>query len=266
MLTIPQFIQDTQNKELVAAFLKSNNVLSNAYKEAKAVDNIHKLLPDDFKRTFKDHLKTVDCDNHDICLADSMFIDFTCDDTTCTEITVDTNGKKQQIQPGKDKYKFYITEEGIFPQGEQESCIGYDCGKFVLTYHKLFDGLTPYCVAYSNGECTTCDDGYHHEGGKCSAVNFPNCDIYTGENCTCCESNYLLQASECITMESQNCLASENGSTCSTCKDKYHNNNGVCEQVDIPNCVGYTGDKCSNCGEKYLYDGSCYDVIANCSS
>ena len=68
MLTILQLIQHTNNKELVSGFLKSNNILSNAYKEAKAVDNIHKLMPEDFKRTFKEHLKTVECDNHDICL------------------------------------------------------------------------------------------------------------------------------------------------------------------------------------------------------
>ena len=67
-------------------------------------------------------------------------------------------------------------------------------------------------------------------------------------------------------MESQNCLASENGSTCSTCKDKYHNNNGVCEQVDIPNCLVYTGDKCSNCGDKHLYECECYDVIDRCTA
>ena len=211
MLTIPQLIQNAQNKELVSAFLKSNNVLSNAYKDVRAVDNIHKLMPDEFKRTFKDHLKTVECDNHDICLLDDMFIDFTCDDTTCTELTVDTNGKKQPNQPGKDKYKFDITEEGIIPQGEQESCIGYDCGKFVLTYHKLFEGLTPYCVAYSNGECTTCDDGYHQDGGKCFAVNILACDIYVGEECTKCETDYLLTDGECTGMETLHCLSSDNG-------------------------------------------------------
>ena len=67
-------------------------------------------------------------------------------------------------------------------------------------------------------------------------------------------------------MESQNCLASENGATCSTCKDQYRNNDGVCEQIDIPNCIAYTGDKCSNCGDKHLYDGECYDVIENCTN
>ena len=223
-------------------------------------------MPDDFKRTFKEHLKTVDCDNHDICLADSMFIDFTCDDTTCTEITVDTNGKKNPNQPGMDKYKFDITEEGIFPQGEQESCIGYDCGKFVLTYHKLFEGLTPYCVAYSNGECTTCDDGYYQEGGKCSAVDLPNCDIYTGENCTRCESNYLLQAGECITMESQNYVDTDDGSTCSTCKDHYSNNNGVCMYITIDDCIAYSKDKCSVCDSGFLQkNGACLSLSSqNC--
>ena len=64
-------------------------------------------MPEDFKRTFKEHLKTVDCDNHDICLLDDMFVDFTCDDTTCSELTVDTNGKKQPNQPGKCKLFIY---------------------------------------------------------------------------------------------------------------------------------------------------------------
>ena len=265
MLTIPNFIHTKTDKELVSGFLKSNTVLSNAYKEAKAVDNIHKLLPEEFKKIFKEHLKTVECEEHDACLIDNMFVDFTCDDVTCTELTVDTNGKKNPNQPGMDKYKFDITEEGVVPQGEQESCIGYDCGKFVLTYHKLFEGLTPYCVAYSNGVCTTCDDGYHQEGGKCSAVNLPNCDIYTGENCSRCESQYLLQAGECITMESQNCLATENGSTCTTCKDKYHNNNGVCEEVTINNCATYTGDTCATCDTNYhLFEEECYADIAHC--
>ena len=237
-LTIPQLIQNTNNKDLVSAFLKSNNVISNAYKNAKAIDNIHKMAPDDFKKTFKEYLKTVDCDTHDICLQDSMFVDFTCDDTKCTEIKVDTNGAKKPNQPGKDLFKFDITPDGIIPQGEQESCIGYDCGNYTLTYHKIFEGLTPNCVAYTDGKCKTCDDGYHLEDNKtCSQIINNGCATFEGEECTICKTGY-------------------EGTSCNQCSENYHSAGNYCYH-DIANCLTHnlTDDRCDDCGHYLLNDG-----------
>ena len=49
-------------------------MLSNAYKEAIVLDGIHKMNVIDFKKTFKEYLKTYECDTHDICLSDSMML------------------------------------------------------------------------------------------------------------------------------------------------------------------------------------------------
>ena len=55
-----------------------------------------------------------------------------------------------------------ITDKGLIAQGESEYCGtidgGLDCGKYILTYHKLFDGLINNCTAYDNGQCSTCQN------------------------------------------------------------------------------------------------------------
>ena len=66
-LMIPNFIHKKTDKELVSRFLKANTVLSNAYKDAIVIDGIHKMKADDFKQTFKNHLKSFECEEHDVC-------------------------------------------------------------------------------------------------------------------------------------------------------------------------------------------------------
>ena len=151
-----------------------------------------------------------------------MFVDFTCDETKCTEIKVDTNGSKKPNQPGKDLFKFDITPDGIIPQGEQESCIGYDCGNYTLTYHKLFEGLTPNCVAYEEGKCKTCDDGYHLEDNKtCSEIDMPTCAKFDGEVCEKCVSSYYINnENECINLPS-NCTEANKNGECTSCENNY---------------------------------------------
>ena len=48
VMTVPTLMQNSQNKELVSKYLKTNNVLTNAYKEAEAVSTLqlYKQSPD----------------------------------------------------------------------------------------------------------------------------------------------------------------------------------------------------------------------------
>lgn len=234
-LTIPNLMQNTNDKELVSSYLKIHNVLNNAYKEAESLTGfkINALSPEEFKTAFEDHLKLLGKRGcaHDVCLADGSFFDYECDENQCSSITVDTNGTKRPNSPGKDIYVFKITEKGLISEGEQDICSGYDCGNYVLSQHKLFTGLLDGCATYGdNGRCSGCADGYKLNNGLCSALNTPNCNAYSGESC-------------------------------SSCDDGYRNNDGSCEKLNYSNCLEYSGDKCSSCDTGY--DG---DDCSGCAS
>ena len=51
-LVIPQLKQTIDNRELVSKYLKTHNVLTNAYKEPEGVNEIklHKQSPENFKK------------------------------------------------------------------------------------------------------------------------------------------------------------------------------------------------------------------------
>lgn len=155
----------TNDKELVSAYLKNHNVLNNAYIEAESIKGfkLYGLEPDKFKEYFEEHLKLSGKSNctHDVCLVDGSYFDYECDGEKCNYITIDTNGKRKPNQAGKDIYKFAITTNGLISEGEDEICSGYDCGRYVLSHHKIFDGLLANCEEYGeDGRCSQCNDGY----------------------------------------------------------------------------------------------------------
>ena len=196
-----------------------------------------------------------------------MYVDFTCEEEYCTELTVDTNGGKTPNQPGKDIFKFTITPEAIIPQGERDICYGYDCGMYTLSYHKIFDGI-PYCKEYEkSGKCHLCEDKYELKNGKCKEVDLANCEEYTQDKCSKCEENFLLTDGECQSFEAMNCLATEDGVLCSDCKDGYKNVDGFCNKLNIKNCIAYNKDVCIACADgTNLDEGACYAPIEHCLS
>ena len=294
-LTIPNLMQTIQNRDLVSKYLKVNNTLTNAYKNAEAVNGykLYNLTPEQFKLKFEEDLKKLagNCDN-EVCLTDGSSYDYVCDEEKCTEIIVDTNGKKKPNSAGKDRFRFLISEEGIKPQGEYTDYCGeidggMDCGRYILANHKLFDGLVNNCSEYSNGRCSSCEDGYSLNGNSCGAVNLANCDRYSGVSCSTCKAGYMLKNGVCTSLEDNNCASTTNGETCDVCSDKYTNNNGVCEEIEIADCKTYSGDSCSECnsgqyknngttcelqpdvtGCKTYVNGECteYNTLANCDN
>ncbi|MBR1627153.1 MAG: prepilin-type N-terminal cleavage/methylation domain-containing protein [Bacteroidales bacterium] len=266
-LVIPNLMQTMQNRDLVSKYLKVNNTLTNAYKNAEAVNGykLYNLTPEQFKLKFEEDLKKLagNCDN-EVCLTDGSSYDYVCDAEKCTEIIVDTNGKKKPNSAGKDRFRFLISEEGIKPQGEYTDYCGeidggMDCGRYILANHKLFDGLVNNCSEYSNGRCSTCEDGYSLGGNSCSAVNLANCERYSGVTCSGCSDGYMLKNGVCTSLSDNNCASTTDGETCEVCSNKYRNNNGVCEEIEIADCKTYSGDSCSECksGQYKNNGGSC---------
>ena len=152
-LTIPALMQKTNNKELVAGTLKMGTTLSNALKGMESVDmvGVDKLADvDTFAEKFKKQLKTTNCTNHSICLADGSYFDYSnpqfgghCDkETPCVEIVADINGKKGPNKEGKDQYTFLVTNRGIIPLGATETCTGLDCTAYVMANQNLWEGET----------------------------------------------------------------------------------------------------------------------------
>ncbi|MBR1753520.1 hypothetical protein IJ732_01670, partial [bacterium] len=189
----------------------------------------YKQSPDKFKEYLESHLKILSSDcEQDVCLADGSSYSYECDETKCNSIIIDTNGDKRPNSAGKDRYRMLVTDHGLIAQGESEYCGtidgGLDCGKYILTYHKLFDGLINNCTAYDNGECSQCENGYQNNGTSCRDIRENTCDTYSGTTCTKCTSENLLVGGECISMSSLKCDESEDGKTCSKCKNGYYIN------------------------------------------
>ena len=249
VLTVPNLLHNKENKDLVSRYLKTNTTISNAYKNGEALkgEGLYKLTPEQFKSAFEDDLHIIrsNCDK-DVCLADGSTLEYVCDET-CTEIIADTNGKKGPNTAGKDRFKFLISENGIKPLGEYSDYCGeveggMDCGRYILANHKLFDGLVNNCANYTDGRCSTCEDGYSLEGNTCDAVNLPNCDRYSGITCSTCKAGYMLKNGTCSSLAQNNCSSTTDGENCDVCANKFTNKNGTCEEIEIADCKTYSGD------------------------
>ncbi|MBR1754094.1 hypothetical protein IJ732_04580, partial [bacterium] len=143
---------------------------------------------------------------------------------------------------------------GLIAQGESEYCGtidgGLDCGKYILTYHKLFDGLINNCTAYENGQCSQCQNGYQNNGNSCKDIRENTCDTYSGTTCTKCTTENLLVDNECVSKTSLHCQTS-NGVSCTECEDGNYLKSGSCKsQPTYCLSVGTNGETCT------LKDGS----------
>ena len=150
-MTIPTLMQKTNEREIVSHFLKQHNTLSNAFKDTEALlgMKVDRMDWNTFKTEFESHLKTIPCDNpteNKICLNDGGIYEYgtfdsNCPDEVCMEITLDANGKKYPNTAGKDIYTLLVTTKGIRALGDSNTCEnGLDCGAYVLSHHKLYDG------------------------------------------------------------------------------------------------------------------------------
>ncbi|MBR1753943.1 hypothetical protein IJ732_03825, partial [bacterium] len=206
-------------------------------------------------------------------LADGSSYSYECDETKCNSIIIDTNGDKRPNSAGKDRYRMLVTDHGLIAQGESEYCGtidgGLDCGKYILTYHKLFDGLINNCTAYDNGECSQCENGYQNNGSSCRDIRENTCDTYSGTTCTKCTSENLLVDGECLSMTSLKCQTSTDGKTCSECESGNYLTTGKSCETLPNNCTGANGDgSCTGCtGGNYLANGgTCETLPSNCTS
>lgn len=238
-ITIPALMQRTNDKELVAGTLKMGTVLSNALKgmEASDMTGVEKLDLDTFTAKFKTHLKTINCIDHSVCLADGGYFDYANDnfsgacskDEPCLEINADVNGKKGPNKDGKDRYTFLVTKKGILPKGETTTCSGLDCTAYVLAEHKIWKGETVQTTPEQNNQIAENPQQETPQETPEPVI------IPTG----CSDAN------------------------CSSCADGYRKNGGNCEQVNIANCTTYSRDKCSGCSDGYYVNGSSCAVIPN---
>ena len=245
-LVIPQLKQTIDNRELVSKYLKTNNVISKAYKETEAVSTIqlYSQSPDKFKELLESHLKILSSDCiQNVCLTDGSSYSYECDETKCTGIIIDTNGDKKPNSAGKDRYRMLVTNKGLIAQGESEYCGtidgGLDCGKYILTYHKLFDGLINNCTAYDNGQCSQCENGYQNNGNSCKDIRENTCATYSGTTCTKCTSGqYLTVDNYCEPITIENCVDADVTGKCTSCESGYILNfNSSCT---MPKIVGNT--------------------------
>ncbi|MBR1754537.1 hypothetical protein IJ732_06850, partial [bacterium] len=118
------------------------------------------------------------------------------------------------------------------------------CGKYILTYHKLFDGLINNCTAYENGECSQCENGYQNNGTSCRDIRENTCATYSGTTCTKCTSDNLLAAGECIAASTQNCAETDGLSTCTSCSNGNYLKDGGCnENPSFAKAVSENGTK-----------------------
>ena len=83
-----------------------------------------------------------------------------------------------------------------------------------------------------------------------------------------CDENAILDTGVCVSLADKNCKTkSVEEGLCETCENKYSNNNGTCEEVDITNCAEYEGDQCKTCDATYhLKNNVCYSHISNCNN
>ncbi|MBR1754242.1 hypothetical protein IJ732_05330, partial [bacterium] len=130
-------------------------------------------------------------------------------------------------------------------------------GKYILTYHKLFDGLINNCTAYDNGECSQCENGYQNNGTSCRDIRENTCDTYSGTTCTKCTSENLLAAGDCIAASTQNCAETDGLSTCTKCSDGNYLKSGQCEtNPSFCNVVSNEGNNCSPINGDNFYRGT----------
>ncbi|MBR1754471.1 hypothetical protein IJ732_06500, partial [bacterium] len=121
---------------------------------------------------------------------------------------------------------------------------GLDCGKYILTYHKLFDGLINNCTAYDNGECSQCENGYQNNGSSCRDIRENTCDTYSGTTCTKCTTENLLVDNECVSKTSLHCQTSD-GVSCTECESGNYLKSGSCnENPSFCNSVSDEGETC----------------------
>ncbi|MBR1753514.1 hypothetical protein IJ732_01640, partial [bacterium] len=144
-----------------------------------------------------------------------------------------------------------------------------DCAKYILTYHKLFDGLINNCTAYDNGECSQCENGYQNNGTSCRDIRESTCDTYSGTTCTKCTTENLLVDNECVSKTSLHCQTSD-GVSCSECESGNLLKNGSCSSLADNHCYSTTdGINCSKCLSTYYNkdnEGVCEPInVDNCT-
>ena len=189
-MTIPTLMQKTNDKELVAGTLKMGTTLSNALKGFEAVDSVSVDKLSDlssFNAGLTKQLKTTACTDHAVCLADGSYFDYAnenfgdiCNKTKpCVEIIANINGRKGPDKQGKDVYKFLVTNRGIVPACETDTCTGLDCTAYVMATHKLWDGeLTEVNIEAQEEEVATPKAGDSCEPGSLIIYTSNDCGLY----------------------------------------------------------------------------------------
>ena len=159
-MTIPAITQNIIDHQMVSRLLKMQNILSTAYKNNFQVygssitdypsrEHVVKAFEDAFIGVSHNCL-------NDTCLNDGTEISYSDFDASCQieapgsastlknscmSIVTDLNGVNQKPnKPGKDRFRFWVTKDGVYPEGNLNSCTnGYDCTAYTVLNQKLFD-------------------------------------------------------------------------------------------------------------------------------
>ena len=253
-----------------------------------------KSTTQDFKTAFEKHLKILPtCEEpYNVCLVDGGRYQYqtlagaqledgaieygnTYSDGKATglkdsfaRLLVDVNGKKGPNKAGKDLYVFYVTKYGIFADGLTTECSGLDCGAYVLAHHKIWTGeveevanggggedpvspggvddpIRPF-ILYTNA--LSCPAGYRRKTSNNNCVDESYIKDGKIDNCNAYKMYETYNEDKGYNEEHVDYLS------CSSCKDGYENNDGVCTPASIIGCVSYGYDE--------FYYGS---TIANCN-
>lgn len=265
-ITIPNLVQNSQNRELVSGLKKTYNTLTNGFKQSEVLlgktTDIPYLTEREISGTTDREkyisyltydIKTMDNCEYDICLPDGQTITVGEIDTSCTTqasgsawqlkhtcaiLQVDVNGRKNPNKDAKDRYELAMTRYGIYPLGDKTDCSGLDCSAYTLANNKIYDG------AITEREITIADCSSNQTlvNGTCANLS--------------CLSGQKADNHQCVA-DLTNC-SSKTGNTCDTCASGYQRINGGCIRPDF--CDSTTGD-CKIYGRE-IYDAGNF-LISN---
>ena len=222
-ITIPNLVQNSQNRELVSGLKKTYNTLTNGFKQSEVLlgktTDIPYLTEREISGTTEREkyisyltydIKTMDNCEYDICLPDGQTITVGEIDTSCTTqasgsawqlkhtcaiLQVDVNGRKNPNKDAKDRYELAMTRYGIYPLGDKSDCSGLDCSAYTLANNKIYDGaITEREITIAdcssnqtlvNGTCAnlSCLSGQKADNHQCVDLNCPLGQKVSGNTC-----------------------------------------------------------------------------------
>ncbi len=268
-ITIPNLVQNSQNRELVSGLKKTYNTLTNGFKQSEVLlgktTDIPYLTEREISGTTDREkyisyltydIKTMDNCEYDICLPDGQTITVGEIDTSCTTqasgsawqlkhtcaiLQVDVNGKKNPNKDAKDRYELAMTRYGIYPLGDKTDCSGLDCSAYTLANNKIYDG------AITEREITIADCSSNQTlvNGACVALSCPAGKKADNHQCVDlnCGSEFYPSGNKCEKLKDDEIYVADNVWTSK-------NLTTGCSHTDENGCEFYLSDAIKACNDK----------------